>query len=66
VKIAILDYEIMCKQTVDFCNCETGSIEISDVEAAANVLNEVYITRTVTKEVYVEDDELLNIEDESN
>ena len=50
----------MCKQTIDFCNCDTGKIKIStDGEAALkNVLDEVYITRTVTKEVYVEDDGL--------
>ena len=29
VKIPILDYEIMCKQTGDFCNCDTGEIDLA-------------------------------------
>ena len=55
----------MCKQAGDFCNCETGNIEVTDAAALENVLNEVYITRTITKEVYVDDDGL-NLDKESN
>ena len=65
VKIPLLDYEIMCKQAGDFCNCETGNIEVTDSAALENVLNEVYITRTITKEVYADDDGL-DLDKESN
>jgi len=69
IKMDLMDYEIMCKHSNDFCNCDTGSIS-SDVDMAAkdNVLNEVYLTRTVTETVYKDriDSDIINMEKGSN
>ena len=61
-----MDYEIMCKQTEDkdFCDCETEKVKLIDKSAQDNVLEEFYISRTVTKEVYIEP-EPLDFEKES-
>ena len=68
VDISLLDYEIMCKQTVDteFCDCDgTEEIKIVSQDATIDTLKEFYITKTITKEVRVESD-AMDLEYESN
>lgn len=67
LKMSLIEYEMMCARAVDesFCQCETGGLKLDDESAAQNVVNEVYITRTVTKEILVDDDSL-SVEKESN
>ena len=61
-----MQYEIMCKQTVDknFCDCETDNLQQVNAKAVDDVLTEIYVTKYITKEV--DRDGALNIEDESN
>ena len=70
VKISLIDYEIMCKQTVDedFCECEMDAITSKVVNETSKELtiDEFLVTKTVIKEVYVERDGKLNLENESN
>ena len=56
----------MCKQTQDFCNCDTGSVSINDKEAAENVMKEIYLTRTVTKTVYADEKDIVDMSKGSN
>ena len=66
IKMDLMDYQIMCKQTQDFCNCDTGSVSINDKEAAENVMKEIYLTRTVTKTVYADEKDIVDMSKGSN
>ena len=66
IKMDLMDYQIMCKQTDDFCNCETGAVTINDEEAAENVIKEIYLTRTVTQTVYADEKDIVDMSKESN
>ena len=68
VEISLLDYEIMCKQTIDsnFCDCEgVDSFNIINSKQSDFTLEEFYVTKTITKEVLVEP-ETLDFKNESN
>lgn len=69
VQLTLIDYEIMCKQTVDenFCQCETNTLyDATNDVTTENTLDEFFVTKTITEKVYLEDDGRLDFKKGSN
>ena len=69
VQISLIDYEIMCKQTVEenFCDCDTSQLGISvNDKTLEDTLSQFFVTRTVTETVYLDDDGKLDLAKQSN